>query len=208
MEQKKGFKLNIYAVLSILTFIVMGIGSTFAYFTANMNAARGDMSVSSIKLVMELKVSPLYSELELLPTNDDDIYKAFDNKCLDLVGNGACLAYTIEINNIGQEQSGYLTFKYESDSIKNLKFTVLDNDNDFAVLQPPTLASSVDIQIGEAIKMTSNQSKRVTIVLWISNLNIPQDYEQAGTFTGQVSFNSALGAVVTGSMNNNIISRN
>ena len=111
MEQKKGFKLNIYAVLSILTFIVMGIGSTFAYFTANMNAARGDMSVSSIKLVMELKVSPLYSELELLPTNDDDIYKAFDNKCLDLVGNGACLAYTIEINNIGQEQSGYLTLR-------------------------------------------------------------------------------------------------
>ena len=208
MEQKKGFKLNIYAVLSILTFVVMGIGSTFAYFTANMNAAGGDMSVSSIKLVMELKVSPLYSELELLPTNDDDIYKAFDNKCLDLVGNGACLAYTIEINNIGQEQSGYLTFKYESDSIKNLKFTVLDNDNDFAVLQPPTLATSDDIQIGEAINMTSNQVKKVTIVLWISNLNIPQDYEQAGTFTGQVSFNSALGAVVTGSMNNNIISRN
>lgn len=206
MEEKKGIKINAYSIISILTLVVMGIGSTFAYFNAQMSEVKSDsISVSSINLVVNLKIEPLYTELKILPTKDSDIYKAFDNKCLDYVGNGACIAYTIDIENIGQPQSGYLTFKYESEDIRNLKFLILDGDDNSKVLQEPTLATSEDIVIGDAIKMESNQVKKVIIVLWISEQNKPQDYEQGGTFTGIVSYNSALGARVTGTMNKNVL---
>lgn len=206
MEEKKGIKINAYSIISILTLVVMGIGSTFAYFNAQMSEVKSDsISVSSINLVVNLKIEPLYTELKILPTKDIDIYKAFNNKCLDYVGNGACIAYTIDIENIGQPQSGYLTFKYESEDIRNLKFLILDGDDNSKVLQEPTLATSEDIVIGDAIKMESNQVKKVIIVLWISEQNKPQDYEQGGTFTGIVSYNSALGARVTGTMNKNVL---
>ena len=46
------------------------------------------------------------------------------------------------------------------------------------------------------------------MVLWISEQKAPQDYEQGGTFTGMVSYNSALGARVTGTMNKNVLIEN
>lgn len=206
MEDKKGLKINAYSIISILTLLVMGIGSTFAYFNAHMaESAKDSVSVSSINLVVNLKIEPLYTELKMLPTNDSDIYKAFNNKCLDYIGNGACIAYIIEIENIGQSQEGYLTFKYESEDIRNLKYLVLDGDDTSKVLQEPTEGTSEDKIVGEAIKMDSNQNKKVIMVLWISEQKAPQDYEQGGTFTGMVSYNSALGARVTGTMNKNVL---
>lgn len=216
-KEKKGIKINIYNLISILTLLVMGIGSSFAYFNAQMAEVKSDeISVSSLKLVVNLKIIPLYTELKLLPTNDDDIYKAIKNKCFDYVGNGACIAYEVEIENIGQENDGYLTFKYESNEIRNLSYLVLDdiNLNDDlsledikeATLQPASAAGNTDEIIGNgSFKMSSNQTKKVIIVLWISNLNKPQDEEQGGTFTGVISFNSSYGARITGTMNKTII---
>ena len=34
MEEKKGLKINAYSIISILTLLVMGIGSSFAYFNS------------------------------------------------------------------------------------------------------------------------------------------------------------------------------
>ena len=200
MEEKKGIKINAYSIISILTLLVMGIGSSFAYFNAQMAEAEKDsISVSSIKLVVNLKIEPLYTEFKILPTRDEDIYKAFNNKCLDYAGSGACIAYAISIENVGQEQEGYLTFKYESEDIKNLKFLVLDGDDTSKVLQDPTEGTSEDVVVG------TNHTKKVIIVLWISEQNVPQDYEQGGTFMGMVSYNSTLGARITGTMNKNVL---
>lgn len=206
MEEKKGIKINVYSLVSILTLCVMGIGASLAYFNASMAESKKDnISVSSINLKMDLKIIPRYTELLLLPTKDEDIEKAYNNKCLDYANNGACIAYDIEIDNIGQEQEGYLTFKYESDQIENLKFMVIDPDDNNKVLQPVTPAGKEDITVGEVIKLASKQNRRVTIVLWISELGKEQDSEQGGTFTGFVSFNSSVGARVTGTMNKTIM---
>lgn len=208
-EDKRGIKINVYSLISILTLLVMGIGSSLAYFNAHMSNYESDeISVSSINLVVNLKIKPIYTEMLLLPTNDEDIYKAFGNKCFDYVGNGACLAYEVEIENIGQENSGFLTFKYDSNEITNLSFMVLDAEDNSIVLQEPTSASNEDVIIGDAIQMESNENKKVIIVLWISNLDKPQNEEQGGTFTGSVSFNSSFGAKITGTMNKTIITEN
>lgn len=205
MEEKKAVKINAYSLVSILTLIVMCIGSSLAYFNAHMaDSNADDISVSAINLKMELKIIPKYADLLLLPTKDEDIEKAYNNKCLDYVGNGACIAYDILIENTGQPQEGYLTFKYESEQIENLKFIVLDADDDNKVLQPPTLASKSDTVLEGLIKLGSKQNRKVTIVLWISELSVAQDEEQGGTFMGFVTFNSSVGARVTGTMNKTI----
>ena len=47
--------------------------------------------------------------------NDDDVMKAYNQKCLDDVGSGACLAYGVEVFNYSDSQDiiGRIDFKYE-----------------------------------------------------------------------------------------------
>lgn len=209
MEEKKGIKINFMGVISVLTFVVMGVGSTFAYFTASGAGELESMNVSSVKIVMNLGIEPLYTGMAMLPTNDQDIDKAFKNKCIDSYGSGACLAYTITLENLGYEQEGVATFRAESDSITNLKYMILDNDNDYAVLKgaTPAMNATDDEHLsGIPVKLKSdNDKKTLTIVIWLSNLDKPQDEEQGASFIGQISFESTGGAKITGTMNENLI---
>lgn len=206
MIEKKG--INFIGIISILTLLVMCVGSTFAYFTASMKGkADEDVVVASMKVILNLKISPLYNGKPVLPTNDEDINKAFLNKCVDSYENGACFAYTIEIENQGHEQEGVATFFATSETITNLKYMILDNDNDFAVLKGPTNAMEEATELdGVPIKLKANEDKKlITIVIWLSNLDVPQDEEQAGVFVGQVSFHSTAGGRITGTMNEIVV---
>lgn len=207
MEEKKSIKINFMSIVSIMTLIVMGIGSTFAYFTASAAGGLQNATVSSLKIIMNLKIAPLYNGKAVLPTNDEDIERAFRNKCEDDYGNGACIAYTIEIENIGAEQEGIATFFAESETITNLKYVILDNENDYAIVKGPTNAMEVDEELsGIPIKLgKDNDRKLITVVLWLSNLDEPQDHEQGGVFEGQVTFQSTAGGHLTGTMNENLV---
>lgn len=200
-ETKKAIRINFYSIISILTLLVMGAGATLAYFNASVTGDGGNVVTSSIQVILNLKISHLYTGMEMLPTNDEDIFKAFDNKCLDDRGAGACLAYTVEIENLGQIQEGEAFFVAESDTIENLKYIILDNDNDYALLKGPTSAlKREDSEVSIPVNLATNQNKKITLVVWISNLDEPQDYEQAGTFQGQVTFESTMGGRITGTM--------
>lgn len=209
MEEKKSLKINFSSIISILTLVVMGIGSTFAYFNASVNGALDEnISVSSIEVIMNLKIAPLYNGKAILPTNDEDIEKAYKNKCVDSVGNGACIAYVIEIENIGYEQEGVATFLAESETITNLKYMILSDSEEYEVLKPPTSAmdATVEEQLqGIPIKLQSGENSKLIIVIWLSNLNKPQDEEQGGSFIGQASFISTTGAKITGTINESIL---
>ena len=209
MKEKKGIKINFMGVVSVLTLIVMGIGSSFAFFTASGVGELESMNVSSVKIVMNLGIDPLYTGKPMLPTNDEDIDKAFKNQCIDSFGSGACIAYTVIIENLGYEQEGVATFTAESDYIKNLKYMILDNDNDYAILKGPTPAMNATDEehlSGVPVKLKSDNDKKIlTIVIWLSNLDEPQDEEQGASFIGQVSFESTAGAKITGTMNENLI---
>lgn len=208
MEEKKGIKINFMSILAVLTFIVMGIGSTFAFFTASM-AGKADeyISMSSLEVILKLGVLPLYTGKPLMPTNDEDIEKAYKNKCLDYIGNGACIAYTVELNNMGYEQEGVVIFNATSDSITNLKYMIVSEGEDYEILKGPTPAMNAtgDEQLeGVPIKLNSEDNKKVVIVVWLSNINGPQDEEQGALFEGQVSFTATSGAKITGTMSENI----
>lgn len=210
MEEKKSLKINFLGVISVLTFVVMGLGSTFAFFTANMmGKAEEYVSVSSIEVVLNLKVAPLYHGKPILPTNDEDIELAYKNKCEDIVGSGACIAYTVELENLGYEQEGIAIFNATSETIKNLKYMIVSSGEDYKILKGPTpaIGASVDDQLegGIPIKLGNDDSQSIVIVIWLSNLEGPQDEEQGGYFEGQLSFTATSGAKITGTMGDNIL---
>lgn len=218
---KKTIGINFYSVVSVLTFLIMGVGATFAYFNAIAQGEEMPISTSSIYVRMNLNILPLYNgklfeETDdglvikpFLPTNDDDIFKAFENKCLDYYGNGACLAYTVQIENIGMEQSGHIIFNTESAEFTNLKYLVLDNNNNYEPLILPTLAVNNDINVeeddlGTPIETAEGEAREVTLLIWLSNVNEQQDHEQGATFVGQVTYISNMGAKITGTISDTV----
>lgn len=208
MEQKNKF--NFMGIVSILTFIVMGIGSTFAYFSANiLGSSEEYLSVSSLEVILNLKIAPLYNGKAILPTNDEDIEKAYQNKCVDYFGSGACIAYTIELENLGYPQEGIAIFSANSETITNLKYMILSSGEDYEILKGPTPAidptSEEQLEGGIPIKLGTETTKTLVIVIWISNLDEPQDEEQGGYFEGLVSFTATSGAKITGTMGETVV---
>lgn len=207
MKEKKYIKIDFMTIVSVLTFIIMGLGATFAYFTASVKGEEQYVSVSSLEVILNLKIAPLYNGKDVLPTNDEDIEKAYKNKCLDYAGNGACFAYTIEIENKGYPQEGTAIFNATSDTITNLKYMIVSEGEDYETLKTPTpaIGSTSDEQLsGVPIKVDRDENKKVVIIIWISNLDEAQDEEQGGFFEGQVSFTSTSGAVISGTMVENV----
>jgi len=210
MNEQKKIKINFVGLVSILTFIVVGIGSTFAFFTANSIGESDEyISVTSLEVILNLKIAPLYNGNPLLPTNDKDIERAYKNKCLDSVGAGACIAYTIQLENKGLAQSGLATFSATSEKINNLKYMIVTPGEDYEILKGPTKAinpsTEEQLEGGVPIELSKEDNKEIVIIVWLSNLNIPQDEEQGGYFEGQVSFTSTSGAKITGTMTENVL---
>jgi len=210
MEGQKNVKVNFVGIVSVLTFVVMGIGSTFAFFTASMLGKADEyISVSSIEVVMNLKVAPLYNGKAILPTNDEDIEKAYQNKCVDLVGSGACIAYEVTLENMGYQQEGIAIFTANSETLVNLKYMLVTDGEDYEILKGPTpaIGASTNDQLegGVPIKLGQDEDKKIIIVIWLSNLEGPQDEEQGGYFEGQLSFTATSGAKITGTMAENVL---
>ena len=58
------------------------------------------------------------------------------------------------------------------------------------------------------ISVSENESKKVVVIVWLSNIQGPQDWEQAGTFEGNVTFSATSGARITGTMSENVLIQN
>lgn len=209
MEEKRSFKINFMGIISVLTFIVMAIGSSYAFFTASMmGKADESISVSSVEIVMNLKIGPLYTGKPVLPTNDEDIFKAYENKCIDDRGSGACFAYEVTIENMGYPQEGIAFFTANSKDITNLKYMVVSEGENYEVLKGATKAIGAtpeeQLEGGIPIKVERDENKKIIVVVWLSNIDGPQDTEQGGIFEGQVSFSATSGARITGTMSENV----
>lgn len=220
-ETRKTISINFYSVISVLTFLIMGVGATFAYFNAIAKGNEMPISTSSIYVRMNLNIFPLYNgklfeETDnglvikpFLPTNDDDIFKAFENECFDYYGNGACLAYTIQIENIGMPQSGHVIFNTDSVDFTNLKYLVLDNNNNYEPLISPTIAvnnviNAEEDDLGIPIETEEGEVREVTLLIWLSNVNEQQDHEQGATFVGEVTYISNMGSKITGTISDSV----
>ena len=185
-------KRNIFfSCLYILSFIIMIIGSTLAYFSFRTTSDKNVINASSLKdSSVTISVSQVSGGGDLFPLKDDDIMKAYNRNCVDDNGNMACNKYAVTLNNTGN--SNYLDGKIKfntSNNLVNLYFMMIDSKGKVYV---PTTKIENDkyYNIGKSLKMKENSDFSYTLIVWLKNLDENQNSEMNGNYKGTISYNT------------------
>lgn len=196
------------SITSILSMLILLIGTTFSYFSITNKSDEDALVVNAATVNLELDILPKYVGHKLIPTNDKDIMIAYESECVDIYGYGACLAYDVEVSNGGDEQDliGIIDFKVEG--IENLSYMLLDeNENIYLEKTSIKKENALGMSLGEHFvlgKATIENPtfKKFILIIWLTNLDEPQDeYDAGGTFSASVTYQSVLGNKLTGSIN-------
>lgn len=185
-------KRNIFfSCLYILSFIIMIIGSTLAYFSFRTTSDKNVINASSLKdSSVTISVSQVSGGGDLFPLKDDDIMKAYNRNCVDDNGNMACNKYAVTLNNTGN--SNYLDGKIKfntSNNLINLYFMMIDSKG--SVYVPTTkIENDKYYNIGKSLKMKENSDFSYTLIVWLRNLDENQNSEMNGNYKGTISYNT------------------
>lgn len=185
-------KRNIFfSCLYILSFIIMIIGSTLAYFSFRTTSDKNVINASSLKdSTVTISVSQVSGGGDLFPLKDDDIMKAYNRNCVDDNGNMACNKYAVTLNNTGN--SNYLDGKIKfntSNNLVNLYFMMIDSKG--SVYVPTTkIENDKYYNIGKSLKMKENSDFSYTLIVWLRNLDENQNSEMNGNYKGTISYNT------------------
>ena len=180
-----------FSCLYILSFIIMIIGSTLAYFSFRTTSDKNVVNASSLKdSTVTISVSQVSGGGDLFPLKDDDIMKAYNRNCVDDNGNMACNKYAVTLNNTGN--SNYLDGKIKfntSNNLVNLYFMMIDSKGKVYV---PTTKIENDkyYNIGKSLKMKENSDFSYTLIVWLRNLDENQNSEMNGNYKGTISYNT------------------
>jgi len=195
-ENENNKESKFFIIVSLLTLIVMTFGATMAYYVSVIKSGDDDYDIKLASQAphLTLSISALYNSKKIIPTNDLDIFTALEHECIDKYDFGACYAYNIEIVNDSIPQDITGLFKMElSENIQNMKYMFLDADNNNEIFQDIDSAPINFKEIGSSIHLESGESKKLILIIWLSNLDYSQDDETAGTFTGEFSVTSTGG---------------
>lgn len=191
-------------VISVLSFIFVLLGATFSFFTNFRGSKNGAVAANSIIVGANVSISALYNDYKLIPMNDSDILTAFSDefKCVDINNYGACNAYNIDIENIGEEMDYHGTITFNIGGITNLNYMILDEDNNEYV--PATrIVSGEPMTLGSSFILPKEGSRHFKLLIWLSNYDRDQNDEDAGgTYNASVTYESVNGYKITGSISN------
>lgn len=198
-------KTNIFLIVtSVFSMIIILIGATFSYFTISSMSKVDAISAESGKLQIGLGVSPVYSGYPLIPLRDELIDKAYSQNCKDDNGNGACLAYTLEVFNFADanEVEGFIDFTIEG--IENLSYKMLDeNGNDYLDINHIDSSKSIGLSLGKPFYLEkgseqNSYSKKFTLLIWLTDIGEAQDREDSnGKFSATVTYRTSEGGRLT-----------
>lgn len=194
-KTKKGLIVMIY----LFSIIIMLFGITFSYFTARSRSNNNALDVKSGRLKLALEVDSKYTGYSLIPLNDSDIMKAYNNKCLDNDGNGACVAYDIIVTNDSARQDVVGKIDFDIKHISNLSYLVLDEEGKIYQNITKIEKSTKNMPLGSnfilegAFETGTPTQKKFTLIIWLSNYDYDQVEDKGGTFTAAISYNSVYG---------------
>ena len=189
---------NSLMVMSVLSLFIILLGSTFSYFNISARSNPNDMSLTAMNFDTSVEVTALHNDKSLIPMDDSDVMKAYSQNCIDDDGYGACQAYNIEITNNGLTNNYDGIIKFTVNDIVNLKYLVLDEDNDVYVPQDDVV-DGTDLTLGDEFSLDTNESKNFVLIIWLSNLEESQNsYDGHGVFSAVVTYKSTSGSKITG----------
>ena len=201
MEEKD--KKSLLLMLYIFSFIIMLFGVSFSYFTAKARSDNTALNAKSGKLTLGLEVSSKYTEHKLIPAADTDIMKAYHNECVDDYGNGACVAYDIEVTNDSAKQDVIGTIDFKIEHIENLSYLVLDEEENIYQNITKIEKSSTNMPLGNnfildsALETGIPTRKKFVLVIWLSDYDYNQEEDRGGTFSASITYNSIYGQKLT-----------
>ncbi len=168
------------AVMASITFVVIVIGATFAYFTAKaqsdenaVNTAshfvqvdytEGSKSMQAIDLIPASEEVALFSYHGMKYNDDNEVVYTDNDQCVDDNKRTICSIYSFEVTNLGdidQHLGAFITIT--SNEFKNLKYV---------------LYNVTDVTDEDTVLEKYNHKVK------ISTGNLANTYTDAGTFTG------------------------
>lgn len=201
-------KANIFlTATSVISMFILLIGTTFSYFSVSNRSKYDAVSVEANKINLALSISPLYTGHKLIPTNDKDIMKAYENKCVDLYNFGACIAYTLELTNFSSKQDIIGHIDFTVNGIQNLSYMVLDEKDNVYLDKTAINGNTMGMPLGSNFVLdatkTSPASKKFTLIVWLTNLpdEDQNDFDAGGSFEAAVSYESVFGNKLTATVN-------
>lgn len=200
-------------VTSVLSILILTLGTTFSFFTVSNKSEYDAVKVEANKIQLALSIDKLYTGHKLIPTNDEDIIKAYQNKCIDIYGYGACLAYTIEMSNFNSEQNLIGKIDFNVTGIDNLSYMLLDEEeNIYLSKQQIENGISEKLSLGDNFILedaTENNpsTRKFILLIWLTNLDKNQNETDAsGSFTASISYESVIfGNKLTGTVTDIVI---
>lgn len=192
---------------SILSTLILLIGATFSYFTASTMSKMNAVAVEAGQISIGLGVSPIYSGHYLIPLKDEYIGKAYDNKCVDDLDRGACLAFGLEVFNFSKPTLVEGVIDFYINGIDNLSYMVLDEDgNTYLDVTHVSSSSPNKLSLGDEFRLedatnVSRTSKKFILLIWLTdNGEIQDETDAGGSFHADVTFSSTYGGRLTGSV--------
>ncbi len=210
-----------YAIFACFVFIVMTIGSTYAYWAVSVSSDSNAVNTSSAIYGISMVISPVpeYTGFSFIPMNDEDALKAIKNKCKDKYDRGACSAYTIRVFGYDENLdaiSGYIDF--DTTNISNLSYMVLEekdtyvedscvviNDKNYCVAKDATsMGDGEKLSLGDSYNVLGLEEKNLLLVIWLTNLNTSQNESDIGNFNAEVTMLAGIGGEIKGTISSAI----
>ena len=189
------------SVISTLSFIFILLGGTFSFFTLYRGSSEGAVQANAAQFGANITISSIYTDNKLIPMNDSDIFTAFSDqyKCVDSHGYGACDAYLLTIENIGEALDYEGTINFSIDGITNLNYMILDESDNIYVNTTRIVAGN-DMTLGNAFTLPKEGTKVFKLLIWLSNYDRSQNIEDNGTYNATISYVTNNGSMITGSI--------
>lgn len=201
--KKEKYK-NFILITSFLSIVILLIGTTFSYFTISAKSKHDAVLVEAEKVMLGLGVSPIYTGHRLIPTNDEDIMKAYNQRCIDDYQNGACLAYGLEIFNYSKAYPILGKIDFEVEGIENLSYIVLDEDDNVYHPKTSIKGDTIGMSLGPSFKLDDAtdlkpSSRKFVLIVWLTNLKDKDqsDFDAGGHFDAKVTYESIYGGNLT-----------
>lgn len=197
---KTGFK-KLYIAIIVIAILITTISISVSYFIS-ISRGKNQVNAESAKLGLDLKVERVTSvkTIGLLPVDDNALQSAINGtnneSCVDDGGKGRCQVYKVSVTNTGNviatlssEISLYATG--DESVFNNLKWAEITAPTDATPFG--NIHTMGDKQWKKYFVMGPKSTSNFYIMIWLSNLDVPQNKLDDGNFAGTIKFDTTAG---------------
>ena len=173
MEENKKKGYLFYYIILILTLIVMVIGATFTYYSLVASDKEDSTWIETGNLAIKYIDGSVIKADNLMPMNEPSFNtkSSYYRKEFYVKGTGS-LDQMIDI---------YIEVNTNEFRDGNLKYALYGpNDEKISV----GVISGSKVSVGSNIDLKSMETKKFTVLIWLQENNLNQDYEKGKSFSG------------------------